>query len=57
MDTTFAKNQNRNSFSWGVGPYLAHRLFNPDLPLSMETGIELLGLYSFNSNLKLTGNT
>ena len=40
MDTTFAKNQNRNSFSWVSVPIYA-RLFNPDLPLSMETGIEL----------------
>ena len=31
----------RKHFIWGVGPYIAHRLFNPDLPLSMETGVEL----------------
>ena len=31
---------NKQRFTWGIGPYVTHRLFNPDLPLSMETGIE-----------------
>ena len=32
-------------FTWGIGPYFAHRLFNPDLPLSMEVGLEVKGSY------------
>ena len=29
------------AFIWGIGPYITHRLFNPDLPLSAETGLNL----------------
>ena len=25
-----------NKFAWGIGPYISHRLFNPDLPLSFR---------------------
>ena len=42
-------------FSWGLGPYIAHRLFNPELPLSVETGVEFQGTYHFTSALKLSG--
>lgn len=42
-------------FSWGIGPYFAHRLFNPDLPLSLETGIELEGEYKIFSGMRLSG--
>ena len=38
-DSPIIKNDQR--FTWGLGPYIAHRLFNPDLPLSMETGVEI----------------
>ena len=41
--------------TWGVGPYIAHRLFNPDLPLSMETGIEVGAGYQLAHGLKITG--
>ena len=41
-------------FTWGVGPYVTHRLFNPDLPLSMETGIEFSGGYQIARGLKLS---
>ena len=39
-------------FKWGIGPYIAHRLFNPDLPLSMETGIEIEADYQITNGLK-----
>ena len=39
---------------WGVGPYVEHRLFNPDLPLSLETGIEIEGQYKLTPNLKIS---
>ena len=42
-------------FNWGVGPYFAHRLFNPDLPLSMETGIEVAASYRLAPGLKISG--
>ena len=41
-------------FEWGIGPYITHRLFNPDLPLSMETGIELQTGYQFGYGLKIS---
>ena len=40
--------------TWGVGPYVAHRLFNPELPLSVETGIEFIGGYRLLPGLKLS---
>jgi len=43
-------------FTWGFGPYFAHRLFNPDLPLSMETGIEMAAGYQLAPNLKISGS-
>ena len=29
----------------GLGPYVAHQLFNPQIPLSMEMGIEAAAGY------------
>lgn len=46
---------NEKDFTWGVGPYIAHRLFNPDLPLSMETGVEVEAGYKIASGLKISG--
>jgi hypothetical protein len=43
-------------FMWGVGPYIEHRLFNPDLPLSMETGVEVAAGYQIKSGLKISGS-
>ena len=37
--------KNKQLFTWGIGPYVAHRLFNPDLPFSMETGVEIAAGY------------
>ena len=52
-----ALNITKNSprFTWGVGPYLEHRLFNPDLPLSLETGIEAAAGYLIVPGLKISG--
>ena len=46
---------NKQRFSWGIGPYIAHRLFNPDLPLSMETGIEVHAGYKIANGLEVSG--
>ena len=40
---------------WSVGPYFAHRLFNPDLPLSVETGVEIGVGFSLTNNLDISG--
>ena len=45
---------NKQRFIWGLGPYIEHRLFNPDLPLSVETGIEVEGGYRIAPGLKLS---
>lgn len=42
-------------FSWGVGPYFTHRLFNPDLPLSWETGIEIEAGYKITTGFQISG--
>ena len=42
-------------FTWGLGPYITHRLFNPDLPLSLETGIEMEAGYKITPSLKISG--
>ena len=47
---------NNQRLSWGLGPYFAHRLFNPDLPLSMETGVEFAASYQFAPRLKISGS-
>ena len=36
---------------WSIGPYITHRLFNPDLPLSIETGAEVTVDYKFTPSL------
>ena len=48
--------ENKKSFIWGIGPYIEHRLFNPDLPLSMETGIEVEAGYQITTGLKISGS-
>ena len=52
---TLPELNNKQRFNWGVGPYFAHRLFNPDLPLSMETGIEVATGYQLAPGLKISG--
>lgn len=47
--------ESKRRFQWGVGPYIAHRLFNPDLPLSMETGVEVEAGYQLAPGLKISG--
>ena len=47
--------ESTNKLSWGIGPYIAHRLFNPDLPLSMETGIQFTGSYRLSQGVKIDG--
>ena len=42
-------------FNYGLGPYFTHRLFNPDLPLSMEAGAELGVSYRFTQTLSVSG--
>ncbi len=49
------RTENKRRFIWGVGPYVAHRLFNPDLPLSMELGIEAEGGFQIANGLKISG--
>ena len=50
------ENDIENKFIWGVGPYFSHRLFNPDLPLSMETGIEIQAGFQLLRGLKVSGS-
>ena len=45
---------NDEPLTWGVGPYFAQRLFNPDLPLSVEMGIEVLAGYQIANGLKIS---
>ena len=55
IDTAqLAKDKQR--FQWGVGPYITHRLFNPDLPLSVEAGIEVEGNYQITQELNITAS-
>ena len=51
----FQKENIDQKFSWGLGPYFEHRLFNPEMPLSMETGLEVEGTFNFTPQLKLSG--
>ena len=53
---TIKKKEKNRRFSWGVGPYIAHRLFNPYLPLSMETGLEVEGSYILAPGLTISGS-
>ena len=50
------KIEKKQHFIWGIGPYFAHRLFNPDLPLSMELGVELEAGYQITNELKILGS-
>ncbi|MDA9666179.1 YjbH domain-containing protein [bacterium] len=55
VDLKLSKHRNlERRFSWGVGPYLEHRFFNPELPLSMELGLQVEGAYHFTPGLKLS---
>ena len=47
--------ENNQRFTWGLGPYITHRLFNPDLPLSLETGAEVKAGYQITPSLKISG--
>ena len=38
-------------FIWALRPYITHRLFNPDLPLSMEIGAEVAAKYRVTPKL------
>ena len=49
------KKENR-AFSWALGPYITHRLFNPDLPLSAETGAELKLQYRLSPKLQISSS-
>ena len=49
------RDENKQHFIWGVGPYVTHRLFNPDLPLSMETGVEIEAGYRIANGLRISG--
>ena len=49
------RSNNKKRFNWGVGPYISHRLFNPDLPLSMETGVEVETSYKIADGLRISG--
>ena len=56
VDTDAVRPEKKNQhFTWGIGPYFAHRLFNPDLPLSIETGIEVEAGYQIANGLKISG--
>ena len=48
--------KNKLRFTWGVGPYIEHRLFNPDLPLSLETGIEVEARYQVTGGIEVSGS-
>ena len=52
---SFQLPQTNRGFTWGIGPYFSHRLFNPDLPLSVEVGIEAEGNYKIAPRLNLSG--
>ncbi len=47
--------RNEQRFTWGIGPYVAHRLFNPDLPISLETGVEVATSYELVPSLTISG--
>ena len=44
-----------NKFNWSIGPYITQRLFNPDLPLSAELGLEISANYRVTRKLSLDG--
>ena len=47
--------EDNQRFTWGLGPYITHRLFNPDLPLSLETGAEVKAGFQITPSLKISG--
>ena len=53
--STPQKKESKRHFIWGIGPYIDHRFFNPDLPLSMETGVEVTAGYQIPNGLKIFG--
>lgn len=55
LDNFIQWKNTKQSFTWGIGPYVTHRLFNPDLPLSAETGIEVAAGYQLARGLKFSG--
>ena len=52
--STPKRTESEQHLTWGVGPYIAHRLFNPDLPLSVETGIEVEAGYQISHGLQIS---
>ena len=54
--TPFELKESEKKFTWGFGPYIAHRLFNPDLPLSMEVGAEIKASYQIIPGVKLASS-
>ena len=55
IDQKLAPITDNKRLTWGLGPYVTHRLFNPDLPLSIETGIEIQSGYQLTNGLKISG--
>ena len=49
------KSKHEPQFLWSLGPYVTHRLFNPDMPLSLEAGAELSFDYKLKQKLKISG--
>ncbi len=49
-------NDIKGKLSWSLGPYVDHRLFNPDLPLSMELGADLRLKYFLTNNLAINSS-
>ena len=43
-------------FQRGIGPYFENRLFNPDMPVTLETGLEVSSLLKITRNLDLAGS-
>ena len=46
----------KQRFTYGAGPYVTHRLFNPDLPFSMETGLEVAADYRLAQGLMIASS-
>ncbi len=53
--TTMPFTDDKSRFTWAVTPYIAHRLFNPDLPLSMELGAQFEASYKLATGMKIGG--
>jgi len=45
----------QTKFAYGFGPYFTHRLFDPDLPYSAETGAELGLKYNHTQKFSISG--